>query len=66
MTRRYGGMTVNERLYVSGLMDNFDIAVKNQNVVEIKSILEKVELTESPIMPILKQLNLGGGGEAES
>lgn len=57
-TMKYQGMTVNERLYVSGLMDEFDKAVKEKNTQKVKSILENVELNEESIMPILKELGL--------
>jgi hypothetical protein len=52
-------MTVNERLYVSGLMDEFDNAVKKKDVSTIVSILKKVELKEESIKPILDSLKLG-------
>ena len=58
MENKYAGMTVNERLYVSGLMDEFDKAVEEKNVDRVRSILEKVELTEESIKPILEQLQL--------
>ena len=58
MENKYAGMTVNERLYVSGLMDEFDKAVEEKNANEVRAILEKVELTEKSIKPILDQLQL--------
>lgn len=58
MENKYAGMTVNERLYVSGLMDEFDKAVEEKNSEKIRTILEKVELTEKSIKPILEQLQL--------
>ncbi len=58
MEKKYAGMTVNERLYVSGLMDEFDKAVKERDVERIRSILSNVELTEESIRPILEQLGL--------
>lgn len=58
MGNKYAGMTVNERLYVSGLMDEFDDAVKKKNTEMVRSILEKVELTEESIKPILEKLGL--------
>lgn len=36
-----GGMTVNERLYVTELIDDFDIAVSKKDVNEITCILKK-------------------------
>ncbi len=55
---KYKGMTVNERLYVSGLMDAFDKAVMNKDVNKIKIILKKVDLSESSIKPILRSYGL--------
>lgn len=59
MDKKYAGMTVNERLYVSGLMEEFDQAVKDRNLEKVRAILEKVELTEASINPILEKLELG-------
>lgn len=59
MDNKYKGMTVNERLYVSGLMDELDQAVKKADIEEVVSILKKIEITEqSAIQPILKELGL--------
>jgi hypothetical protein len=58
MENKYAGMTVNERLYISGLMDEFDKAVEERDVDRIRSILSNVELTEESIRPILEQLGL--------
>jgi iron uptake system EfeUOB component EfeO/EfeM len=58
MENKYAGMTVNERLFVSGLMDEFDRAVEARDVDRIRSILGDVELTEESIEPILEQLGL--------
>lgn len=43
---KYGGMTVNERLYFSGLMDKYDTAVERKDAAEVISILKEVELSE--------------------
>jgi len=51
-------MTVNERLYVSGLIDDFDKAVKEKNVEIVRAILRGVELNDQSIEPILQQLGL--------
>lgn len=59
MDNQYKGRTVNERLYLSGLMDTFDKSVKENNIEEVTNILKKVEITEeSAIKPILKELGL--------
>ena len=58
MESSYKGMTVNERLYVSGLLAEFDKAVKEKDVNRVISILKNVELTESSIVTILMELGL--------
>lgn len=51
-------MTVNERLYASNLIDEYDKAVKEKDTNKIRLILYKVELNELSIKPILEQLGL--------
>ena len=59
MDKKYSGMTVNERLYVSGLMDEFDRAINEKNITRIVSILEEVEITDKTLInSILRELNL--------
>jgi hypothetical protein len=58
MPNKYAAMTVNERLYVSGLMGEFDKAVEDRDVDRIRAILSKVELSEESIRPILERLGL--------
>jgi iron uptake system EfeUOB component EfeO/EfeM len=58
MENKYSGMTVNERLYVSGLMDEFDKAVEERDIEKVRSVLSNVELTEESIRPILEKLGL--------
>lgn len=58
MEYKYSGMTVNERLYVSGLMDEFDKAVEERDIERVRDILSNVELTEESIRPILERLGL--------
>ena len=55
---KYGGMTVNERLWVSGLMDKFYLAVSEKDINAVKSILRDVEVGEGNIDPILKHFGL--------
>ena len=59
MDNKYAGMTVNERLYESGLWDKFDEAVENKNIDDIKLILEQVGLTGLSVEPIIEALGLG-------
>lgn len=49
---------MNERLYVSGLMDEFDKAVGKKDSESIISILKEVELTDKSIEDILLSLRL--------
>ena len=58
MDNKYKGMTVNERLWVSGLSDEFDKAVKEKDANKVTQILEEVELTKPNIDPILENLGL--------
>ena len=58
MTRKYDGMTVNERLSVAKKIDEFDKAVNEKDRIKVISILQSVELTESSIYPILVSLGL--------
>lgn len=51
-------MTVNERLFVSGLIEEFDTAVAQNNYRKAKDLLRMVELTDESILPILKSLRL--------
>lgn len=43
---RYGGMTVNERLYAAGLTSAFDRAALARDRTQMVSILKSVELRE--------------------
>jgi molecular chaperone GrpE (heat shock protein) len=58
MDKKYTGMTVNERLYVSGLLDEFEKAIKEKNVDKVISILKEVELSDKSINPILEKYRL--------
>lgn len=50
------GMTVNERLYLAGLMESFDKALAERNETEIKHILKKVYFSPEDREAITKQL----------
>lgn len=43
---KYGGMTVNERLYEAGLMDAWGCAAKAKNRKDMVAILSRVELED--------------------
>lgn len=58
MDNKYAGMTVNERLYASGLLDEFEKAVREKNTDEAIRILKEVELTDINIKPILEKWGL--------
>ena len=58
MTRKYDGMTVNERLFVAKKIDEFYKAVNEKDRIKVISILQSVELTEYSIYPILVSLGL--------
>jgi hypothetical protein len=58
MNNKYAGMTVNERLFASGLLVQFEQAIKARNAIEIRRILVLVELTEANIKPILDKYKI--------
>ena len=59
MKEKYKGMTVNERLYVSGLIDKFDKCIEQGQVEEVKRILVEVGISEAEsIEAILRHYNL--------
>jgi hypothetical protein len=43
----YSGLTVNERLFVSGMLDQFDDAARKRNRETMISMLQRVALPES-------------------
>ena len=57
MKSKYGGMTVNERLVMSGLSTSFDESINRQNYAKATEILEAVELDESNIKTILEHFS---------
>lgn len=55
----YKGMTVNERLFLSGRMDEFDELVLAKDVNGLKAILNEIEITDdSSMRAIIEQLEL--------
>lgn len=48
------GMTVNERLYVSGLMEEYDKAVEIRDVEGISRILSKLFIDQTGIEAIIE------------
>lgn len=58
MKDNYNGMTVNERLYVGGFLNEFDKAVLGKNIDSVKEILRKVNLSDENIIDVLKSLDL--------
>jgi len=51
-----GGMTVNERLVVAGLMHDFDAAVARKDEPAIRAVLLRVFLTEPNIDAIVRHV----------
>lgn len=56
MKSRFSGMTVNERLYVAGLSNDFENCVKNKDFDGIKTILNKIELGAESIIDRINTL----------
>ena len=61
--RKYAGMTVNERLYAGGWIEEFETSVELKDVDKVILILKAVELEEESIPPILESLGLKSGGD---
>lgn len=53
---RYDAMTVNEHLFVAGLMDEFDEAVRAGDVESLKRVLRQVELSDENIAAIVERV----------
>lgn len=53
--KEMSGMTVNERLFLSGLLKDFDEAVEQKNELKLKSILEKIYLSQENIQIIIER-----------
>ena len=51
-------MTVFERLYISGLLKEYDNAIKEKNIEKVIKILHSVELNDKSILPILEHEGL--------
>jgi len=49
----YGGMTVNERLFVSGRLWDFEAAVKEGNRQKVLEILKELQVSESDAIHII-------------
>lgn len=56
--RKYGGMTVNERLYVAGLLDEYYKAIEKKDILSVKKILSKVDIDGENVTAILKNHKL--------
>ena len=50
-----GGMTVNERLYVAGLLDAFDDAIVHKNEIALRLICEKEHLSSANIDVLIEK-----------
>jgi hypothetical protein len=54
----YSGVTGNERLWHSGLIDEFDLAIKNRDAKRVAEILGSVELDDESIKANLERAGL--------
>ncbi len=61
----YSGMTLNERLYKIGLIEEFEKALARKDREKVISILNKVKVDKSSIRFILKELGFSSGLEEE-
>ena len=56
--KEYIGMTVNERLYLSGNWDKFDEAIKLNDLETLKDIIVEIELPLEYLETVIKHYNL--------
>ncbi len=49
------GMSVNERLFVCGLLDDFDNAVRDRDLGRLREILKSVNVDELSISMIISE-----------
>jgi len=54
---KYDGMTVNERLYTSGLVTEFDKAVQRRDALSIIKILRRVDLGDAVSLKSVLEFN---------
>ena len=54
----FSGMTVNERLFLSGLMNKFDLAIKLKDCKQVEEILRLVDLDTKSIEGILEKYKM--------
>jgi hypothetical protein len=50
-------MTVNERLFVCGLLQDFDLAVRSQDRARVSKILKSVKVDELSIKKIVAEFD---------
>jgi hypothetical protein len=49
-------MTVNERLFAAGLLDEFDRAVRAGDVATLEGILRRVQLSDENVAAVIKKV----------
>jgi hypothetical protein len=54
--KQASGMTLNERLYLTGLLGDFDKARNEGDVAKLRSILRKVYIPTEKIDPLIEGL----------
>lgn len=55
LQNKYSGMTVNERLFHAGLLDDFDKSIEEQDKTKLVLVLEKVFLSQENIEAIIEK-----------
>jgi hypothetical protein len=58
------GMTVNEKLFATGLVDSFDQAVAGENRMDLQNILKQIYVHSDDADMIINQVLRPSGGTA--
>jgi hypothetical protein len=54
-------MTTNERLYIAGLLDRFDVAVKSRNRSEMIQLLKQANIPDADATSITNEILVDPG-----
>ena len=47
------GMTVNERLYATDQLDEYEVAIQTQDELQLRNVLESIHIGEANVVAII-------------